>query len=252
MKKFKVLTKVKNYIIDKLKENVFPLNYTCNYCEKEVFDKEYFCKDCRDEIYKIDENYCNHCGRKTPYKVKYCDSCIDRNLAFFEARSVYEYKGRIPKIIKDIKYNEKTYLIDIFIDDLVKLYYSRFMNCDVVISVPMTKKALKERGYNQSEIIAKKVANALNLEYRNDVIIKIKETSRQATLDVNERTKNLKGVFKTTKRKLEYKNVLLVDDVLTTGTTCNTISQMLAKSGVDKVFVLTLSSVQKENSYNNL
>lgn len=244
MKTFK--TKVKDFIVDKIKENIFPLNYTCNCCEKEVFDKEYFCKDCQSEIFKIDENRCNHCGRKTVYSVAYCDSCIDKNLEFFEARSLYEYKGKIPKLIKDLKYAEKTYLIDIFLQDLKKLYFSRFYNCDVVVGVPMTKSALKDRGYNQAQILAKKLAKELDLPYDGELVKKVKETERQATLDVVERSKNLKGAFKVDNNKFKYKNVLLVDDVLTTGTTCNLISELLKKKGVDKVFVLTIASVQKE------
>jgi ComF family protein len=243
-----MITKIKDYIVSKIKQNYFPLNYTCNVCEKEVFDKEYFCQDCKKELYKIDENRCNHCGRKTPYKVEYCDSCVDKNLDFYEARSLYEYKGSIQAVIKRLKYNEKTYLADLFINDLANLYYSRFMNCDVVISVPMTKSAIKQRGYNQSEIIAKKLAKVLDLPYSNQIVVKVKETERQATLDVTKRLENLKGAFKVDKSKLKYKNVLLIDDVLTTGTTCNLISQLLVKKGVEKVFVLTLASVQKENN----
>ena len=244
MKRFK--TKVKDFIVNKIKENIFPLNYTCNCCEKEVFDKEYFCLDCKKEIYKIHQNRCNHCGRKTAYSVEYCDSCIDKNLEFFEARSLYEYKGNIPKIIKDVKYNEKTYLIDVFIEDLKKLYYGRFYNCDVVVAVPMTTKALKDRGYNQAQILAKKLSKELNLPYDDSLVKKVKETERQATLDVVERSKNLKGAFKVTNNNYKGKNVLLVDDVLTTGTTCNLISGLLKKKGVSKVFVLTIASVQKE------
>ncbi len=241
-----MLTKVKNLIIEKIKENVFPLNYTCNCCDKEIFNKEYFCQSCQSEIYKIGEARCNHCGRKTAYSTPYCDSCIDRNLEFFEARSIYEYKGNIPKLIKDVKYNEKTYLLDIFIEDLRELYYKRFFNCDVIVSVPMTKKSLRERGYNQSQILAKKLASVLNLEYRDDIVFKVKETKRQATLDVVERGKNLKGAFKVNKLDKKYKNVLLVDDVLTTGATCNVISKELVKKGAEKVFVLTIASVQKD------
>ncbi len=241
-----MFTKVKDFLVKIVKENIFPLNYTCNCCDREIFNKKYFCDECKTEIYKIDENKCNHCGRKTAYQVEYCDSCIDKNLAFTEARSLYEYKGKIKKIIKDIKYFDKTYLLDIFIDDLKELYYSRFMSCEVVVGVPMTTQAVKERGYNQAQVLAQKLSKELNLPYSEDIVIKVKDTERQATLDVNERSKNLKGAFKVNKQLLKYKNVLLVDDVLTTGTTCNMISELLLKKGVEKVFVLTIASVQRE------
>ncbi len=233
-------------ILDKfLKTQVFPLNYTCNACDKEIFNGGYFCDDCKKEIFKITKNKCNHCGRKTAYLVEYCQSCALKNLEFNFARSVYDYNGLIPKLIQNLKYEGKLYLAEIFASQLKEIYFSEFFACDVVVGVPMTKFAKRKRGYNQSYILAKKLAKLINVEYSEKIIQKVKETERQATLDVNERLKNLKGCFKINKKELNNRDVLIVDDVLTTGSTCNYLSKLLHINGAKNVYVLTIASVQK-------
>ncbi len=234
-------------ILDKfLKKQVFPLNYTCNACDKEIFNGDYFCNQCKNEIFQISKNKCNHCGRKTPYFVEYCQSCSLKNLEFNFARSVYDYSGIIPKLIQYLKYEGKLHLADIFAEKLKDIYFNEFFSCDVVIGVPMTKSANRKRGYNQSYVLAKKLAKLINVEYSEKIVEKVKESERQATLDVNERLKNLKGCFKVNKKVLNNRDVLIVDDVLTTGTTCNYISELLHKNGAKNVYVLTIASVQKD------
>ena len=240
-----MLQKIKHIFSKIIKEDVFPLNYTCSLCDKEVFNGEDFCQKCSSEIYKI-ENRCNHCGRKTPYVVNYCSSCIDKNIDFDFARSIYDYLGNIPKIIQSFKYNEKAYLAQIFSKKLKEIYLKEFITADVIIGVPMTEKAKLKRGYNQSELLAKCLSREIGVECNFEICKKVKETERQATLNVLERAKNLQGAFVVYKKDIVGKNVLIVDDVLTTGVTVNNIAKLLKKKGANKVFVLTIASVQKD------
>lgn len=240
-----MLKKIKHVFTKIIKEDIFPLNYTCNLCDKEVFCLEDFCDKCSKEIYEI-KNRCNHCGRKTPFMVNYCNSCIDKNLDFDTARSIYDYSGNIPKIIQNFKYNDKAYLAQIFSKKLKEIYFKEFFTADIVICVPMTEKAKLIRGYNQAELLAKCLAKEIGVEYSGEVCKKVKETERQATLNLTERAKNLQGAFKVYKENIVGKNVLIVDDVLTTGATVNGISKLLKKKGASQVFVLTIASVQKD------
>lgn len=239
-----MLQKIKNVFEKIINEDIFPLNYTCNLCDKEVFNGEDFCEKCSSEIYEI-KNRCNHCGRKTPFMVNYCESCKDKNLDFDMARSLYDYSGNIPKIIHNFKYNEKPYLAQIFARKLKEIYFKEFITADIIICVPMTEKAERKRGYNQSELLAKYLSSEIGVEYSSKVCKKVKDTDRQATLNVTERAKNLQGAFKVYKEEIVGKSVLIVDDVLTTGATVNGISKLLKKKGANQVFVLTIASVQK-------
>lgn len=217
--------------------------WTCNACGKEIFEG-YFCKDCNDKIIEIKENKCKHCGRLSISNVDYCDSCIEKNLSFDTARSVFLYKEPISYLIQNFKYNNLRYLGDYFSSKMIEIYNLENFACDFITFVPMTDKRIRKREYNQAEILARKVAKGLNLEVK-DIIAKVRETEHQAKLSFKERTQNLKGAFKVKKADVLGKEVLLIDDVLTTGSTVETISSELKKKGAKKVIVLTLASVSK-------
>ncbi len=227
-----------------IRESFFNLKWRCNACDEENFNNGYFCDNCLKTLPRIKENKCDHCGRKTAYPMGYCDSCIDKNIFFDKARSLYSYEMPISKLIQDLKYNEKLYLIDIFVDYFVEIYLSNFSDADFITFVPMTEKSLKERGYNQSKVIADRLSKKINLPVYS-TIAKIKETDNQANLNFEKRTKNLEGAFKLESVNVKDKIILLVDDVMTTGTTSNLLAKLFKKKGALKVYVLTIASVSK-------
>ncbi len=235
----KTLNKIKNLIT----RTLFYDRWTCNACGKEIFSG-YFCQTCQSKIVKIKENKCNHCGRLNTTSVPFCDSCAQKNLSFDKARSVFVYKEPLNYLIQNFKYNNLRYLADYFSEKLAELYLEENFSCDFITFVPMSDKRLKQREYNQAEILAKKVGEILDLEVKS-VIEKVKETENQANLSFVERTKNLKGAFKVKKKDVEGSDIVLIDDVLTTGSTVEAIAFELKRKGAKKVFVLTLSSVSK-------
>ena len=229
----------------KVIQNIFfQTNYTCNICGKEIFSGKYFCDKCESVLPRIDKNKCDHCGRVTFYAVKYCDSCVKRNINFDTARSVFDYVEPIDNLIKDFKYKGKRYLSEVFANELKNLYYSEFITADAIVYVPMTEERLNERGYNQAGLIAKELGEILNLPVLDNAIRKTRETSRQANLNKDERRHNLSKTFTAYKKEVNGKNLLLVDDVLTTGATADIIAEYLKKKGAKTVTVLTIASVQ--------
>lgn len=222
---------------------IFNDRWTCNVCYKEIFSG-YFCDECNKNIEKISENKCLHCGRYTPYSVNYCDSCIEKNINFDIARSVYKYKIPISLLIQNFKYKNKKFHYRFFAGELYKLYKAENLNCDAVCFVPMTEERFSQTGYNHSELLAKEFCRLSNLELL-DCIEKVKETERQATLTLTQRRKNLKSAFKTYKKFVNEKHVLLIDDVLTTGATSDAIAKLLKSKGAKSVTVLTVASVSK-------
>ena len=108
--------------------------------------------------------------------------------------------------------------------------------------VPISKKRYKLRGYNQSSLLAKEFAEIFNLEFDKEVLIKIKNNPRQSTLSQEERFLNTQGVYKINKNaKIINKNILLLDDVFTTGATCNECAKVLKEAGAKKVGVFTIA-----------
>ncbi len=233
-------------IITSLKNMFFNVKWTCNACGNENFNGKYFCNDCLKILPRIEGDKCEHCGRKTAYPTAYCNSCREKNIHFDEARSIYEYKEPISNLIMSFKYEGNLYLAETFSEDLANIYFERFYNADFITFVPMTKKHYKERGYNQAEILSNELSKVIGVEVK-EVIEKVKETERQATLNAKERKENLRGAFKVNKKEVENKTVLLIDDVLTTGSTLDVLSEKLKQSGAKAVYCLTIASVQVGN-----
>lgn len=217
--------------------------WTCNVCGKEIFSG-YFCEECQSKIEWLSEseNRCSHCGRKTAYSVKFCNNCIEKNINFDTARSVFNYQDTIGGVIQNFKYNNCRYLSKYFAEELYKIYIKEKFECDYITFVPMSEQRLNERGYNQAELLAEEFSMLSGLEVLS-VINKVKETERQAKLTMKERLKNLNSSFKIDKKLVKGKKILLIDDVLTTGATVETISKLLKTAKASKVIVLTVASV---------
>ncbi len=230
----------------KIKDFFFPVDYTCNVCGREIFGG-YFCKDCETALPKIEEARCAHCGRKTAYFTERCDSCSGRETYFEKARSVYEYDGSVKKLIPDLKYEGKKYIAEIFGNVLSELYFESGFDCDFCVFVPMSDERATSRGYNHALLIAKEFSRLSGVPLRRDVIVKSRETIQQMRLSREERQENLKGSFAIKNRKeIIGKRVLLIDDVMTTGATAESVCGLLIKNGASSVFVLTVASVQKK------
>lgn len=229
---------------------LFPINAVCNDCGRENFSGKPFCEECEKYLPLLSGAVCNHCGRKTVYQTERCDSCSGRETHFDAARAVYDYDEPIKQLIWSLKYENKRYIAKIFARDLCNVYLKNFFNCDFALYVPMTEEREKERGYNQAKLLAEKFSCFSGIEVKNDIIYKRRETKRQATLSFEERKKNLEGSFGVKNRKrLLNKRVLLIDDVMTTGATVESICKLLKKHGADFVAVITVASVQKPKNY---
>ncbi|MFA5764239.1 MAG: phosphoribosyltransferase family protein [archaeon] len=151
-------------------------------------------------------------------------------------KAVWEMKYANNKIITK-KFSELLYELILETASL-EMSFSNFKD-PMVIPIPSSKNALKERGFNQSESIAKEIIyfdGGKNLKLCLDGLKKVKETKHQSKLkNRNERLNNLKGCFYADPEKVRGKNIILIDDVITTGTTMKEASDTLLKAGAKKV-----------------
>lgn len=234
-------------LFDKTLDLLFPLEITCNACGRENFSGKPFCEECEKLLPRLSGGcVCAHCGRKIPYEATRCDSCSGRDTFFDIAVSAFDYAEPVNKLITALKYEGKRYISRIFAQDLCNIYNKNFLNCDFVLYVPMTASREKTRGYNQARLLAEEFSYLSGVPVEHDIVYKRRETVRQATLSFAERQKNLRGSFGVRNRKrLEGKRVLLIDDVMTTGATVESVCYLLKKYGASFVAVLTLASVQK-------
>lgn len=236
-----------------LQKTLFMRDIKCIFCGRELAkDSKYCtCDDCLKTLPYITGKVCKHCGEPIESLAQFCMQCkshIDRG--FDNARAVFLYKDQIKSMIQNFKFFGKRYLGEYLSWFLYDLYNQQNYKCDVVIPAPISEKSLKERGYNQTELLCKAFAEK-SLVVDSKSLIKHKETQHQVGLGYKDRQTNLIGAFKVVdKDAVKNKKVLLVDDILTTGATASEISQTLKKAGATEVYVLTLCHEMPENRKN--
>jgi competence protein ComFC len=229
-------------------ELIYPENITCIICDKPINKNNAYslCKNCFDKILFIKDG-CEKCGKPMinhsleEYEINRCEFCSGKRFYFDKVISCMEYSEISKKIVFGLKYYNKTFMSKYIANIMYEKLSLENIDFDYILFVPIHKKRLKKRGFNQSEKIAKYLSKLTNKEVLNCVKRK-KYTRMLHSLSKLEREKELKEVFVINKNvcKLENKKILLVDDIFTTGTTTNEISKLLKSSKVDKIYVITL------------
>ncbi len=195
---------------------------------------------------KITPNYlCNKCEMQLKMQAKFqIEKNQNMDYYFQEHLYIFEYQGMIRKMIIDYKFNDSTYLYKTIVNFLLKnkKFFQNLKSYDTIIPVPISRRRRKERGYNQSELIAREIAKRTDLDYQNQCLIKTKNIVEQSKLNKEERQKNIQGVYALQQpRKLLNKKILLIDDIYTTGSTVNECSKVLKEAEPKKVGVLTIA-----------
>lgn len=216
----------------KIQEKILNLIYpqTCGICGK--INENSLCKKCEIKLNKQAENRIIKEG--TEIEDKY----------FNELMYIFRYEGQIRKLIIDYKFNDKAYLYKMFVNFLLKnkKIFENIKNYDTIIPVPISKKRKNERGYNQSLLISRNIAEKTNLKLMNNCLIKNKNIIEQSKLNKEDRLQNIQGVYDLKNKKLlENRKILLIDDIYTTGSTANECSKTLRAANPDKVGILVLA-----------
>jgi ComF family protein len=222
---------------------VFPKK--CINCKKEG---TYLCEDC---FSLIEINPFQYCLCEKLKKMDKCDNCKNKSLD--KILSAASFNNKILKrAIYKLKYD--------YIEDMAQpmallvlthlyLMEEKIDKSFIVIPVPLSPKKKRRRGFNQSEKIGKIITETTNLDLCLDGLFKIKENKPQMELNKKERTKNIKNCFRAEKEKIEGKNILLLDDVYTTGSTMEECAKTLKQSGAKKVWGLTIAREVDQQDY---
>lgn len=199
----------------------------------------------------LDSNHeftCNICKKKLEYIV--CDSQIKKvnNHCFDYLFSSYCYQDYIRKLLLDFKFNNKKYLCNFLSQRISKYAYnfSKTNNIDYIVYVPISFRRYMERGYNQSELIARMIEKEIKVPIIKFNLIKVKHNARQSELSVDMRKDNIKGVYNVRNKDL-FKNkcLLLIDDIFTTGNTIEECSKVLKEAGASRIIAMTVARKRK-------
>lgn len=214
----------------------------CPSCSR-VCDSLYtqpFCLSCWGSIKQYQGNICSRCGCPTISPVSSCQECIKREI-YFDALTFY---GLFEDVLYEAIHRLKFYKVSSLAKPLAHLILTKINNdFDYVVPVALTKNHLFERGFNQSALIAKVIANKLSKPLLLDTLVKIKDTTPQSLLDKAKRLKNPVGAYALKIPELiTNKKVLLVDDVVTTASTVNECAKVLKTEGkASNVYVACLA-----------
>ncbi len=205
------------------------------------------CGNCTSGFSAIAPPFCTICG--IPFgsdtnENHPCEDCLRTRPRYQAASAPYRYEGPLLDAILKLKYGRKTFVADVLGPLLADFTESRFTLKEpfITMPVPLHKKRLRERGFNQSMLLAKQVATHLNGRLDPFALVRVKATIPQTKLSKEARRRNVRKAFdlKHTDR-VRGKNILLVDDVSTTGNTLNECAGVLVAGGAKAVFCVTLA-----------
>ena len=236
-----------------LVDSIF-VNFKCMFCNTETVNESLICPDCEKKLKAIRGTICLKCGTMVEKSEDTCYTCFDKKYAFNKHRSCFIYDDLSSTPVKLLKYSGKKYLAEPIARVMYAFNKDLFSNVDVITFVPMTDERKKDRGYNQCKVLAKELSNISNISVLK-LLVKSHETEHQADLNFEGRIKNLKGSFEIDNEKLNNikgKNILLIDDVFTTGSTLHECSRILFKGKAKSVSVLTFIKTDPFNTFEEL
>jgi len=221
----------------------------CLACKNKLNIHGNICTLCLAKIRKNTPPFCHCCGRrleKSNITKSICPGCIKKNLYFDRAFSPCVYEGVIKELIHEFKYKGKEHLglpLSKLMIEFIREYNLPVDYLDCIVPVPLHRVRLREREFNQAEVLAKFISQEFKKELLACAIQRHRHTQTQTDLDVDKRALNVKGSFSITRSDdIKGKNIMLVDDVLTTGATSSEAALTLKNAGANIVFVLTLAN----------
>ncbi|MBU0467803.1 MAG: ComF family protein [Candidatus Omnitrophica bacterium] len=196
--------------------------------------------------------FCPKCSRHLGKHPKYskCKNCSRSELFFDFAWCACFFEDPLKELIHKFKYDQKTQLSDQFCKLMIHFIQEYCMDIeqfDLIMPIPLHPARKRERGYNQSFLLASKISKSFNINLNINLLIKVKNTKNQSLLSKKERWTNITDAFKIKNpNAVKNKSILLIDDLLTTGATSSEAAKVLKISGAKTVGVFTLAGAQLE------
>lgn len=214
-----------------------PYCLVCN-----VAGEQYLCPKCIEQIDIIEPPYCRKCG--IPCESYHCPDCRERELDFEYACSAGTYDGVLRGAIHALKYEFHLALAQPLGELMVRCFPNTRLagNVDIAVPIPIHRSRMLDRGFNQASELLLVLSRRVSLPIALDVLYSARRTRDQVGLSHDERAENVKGAFAVgNSDKIIGKRVLLVDDVMTTGSTLNEAAKMLKTHGATQVYGYTLA-----------
>ncbi len=209
----------------------------CGGCQK---FGERWCADCQKRVTPVGPLICPKCGNFNN-DGRLCPNCSASPPLYEALRSWGIFIGPLREAIHKLKYQHDIGLAEALADHLIDLYASTGWEVDLTVPVPLSHSRLQERGYNQSALLARPLAQITGIRYQPKAVSRIRNTASQVGLKARERIDNVRDAFLPDSAIVNHKRILLVDDVATTGATLAECARVVVEAGASSVFGLTLA-----------
>lgn len=229
----------------------------CPLCDRTLPPGEQgrLCDKCFGLVNPIKEPRCFKCGRQLDTDDKeYCEQCRKRIFHFERGYIIFNYEDKARDMLLKLKYNGRKDIAEYFGNTVLEVYGTELkkIGAQAVVPVPIHKKRLNKRGYNQAQAVAYIIGKQLNIPCVEDLLVRVKQTEAQKELTATERLINLydafeidEGVLADYKKRTTLEKVILVDDIFTTGSTIECCSIILKKYGVREVYFVSVAGTRR-------
>ena len=204
------------------------------------------CHEC-ESSFSSHQPRCKSCAHPIGGKLDFCGQCLAHAPVFNRAYTLYDYQGAIADLIKIFKFDHRLCVGDYFSYQLYDLYQSivsKGVEYDAIIPMPLSRSRMSERGYNQVLELLRVISKKTNTIIDTHSVDRIKATQPLSALNPEQRKAEIKNAFSA--QPMSYKKVLLVDDVMTTGSSLNELAKIVIKAGVKSCDVMTLARAESK------
>ncbi|HUF38379.1 MAG TPA: ComF family protein [Anaerolineales bacterium] len=198
-----------------------------------------WCRACLEQTAILSGDLCPICGGQL--SAAGCRQCDAFEAVFLQASSFAEYRTPFRNLVIRLKYTPDRALGDVAAGIAVGAVAAFAGAVELAVPVPLSPKRFQRRGYNQVDLFGRPLAARLGIEYRTDALQRVKETRSQVGLTPDQRTENLRAAFTADRGAVSGLNLLLLDDVFTSGATGNMCARALYEAGAESVRVFTLA-----------
>ncbi len=216
----------------------------CPLCEQILTDRAALaCPACAGKLPFLREPLCKCCGRPLAApEEEYCAECRQVKHAYREGRAVFLYEKRVRVALMRMKFQNRREYADFFAWAMAsgaRAYLQR-IHPDEIVPVPMHRRKIRERGFDQCALLARRLSGRTGIPVREDLLVRSRYTKPQKGLDRTERRSNLSGAFALREGTKPGERILILDDIYTTGSTIDEVSRVLLAGGAKEVYFLTL------------
>ena len=206
-----------------------------------------WCPDCQARVPCIHQPFCEKCGIPIS-ETGLCDKCQQTPPAYRRMRSWAVFDSPIQNGLHTMKYRGNVAFGEAIAEQMSDFVRSLHWPIEVMVPVPLGKKRLQERGYNQVALVAQPLAYQIGLQYEPDALKKVRETRSQVGLNISQRSMNVQGAYQADANVVKDRTILIMDDVATTGSTIVTCTAALLSAGAQEVYVLTIARALPSHS----